>query len=277
MRVSRKLASIGKKIINEIVLLGFVALGRLVSLKGIPILAYHSVNGENQGSVTRSNFFKQMQYLHDKGIKVISLEDMVHGLNKKKVPEKCVVLTFDDGYRAVYDIAFPILKDFKFTATIFLPTGRIEKTLDWDKSDGLFGASLMSWQEIKEMSCWGVEFDAHSVTHPHLPQIGLEECRKEIAPSKAKIEAATGKPVRFFSFPYGGYNEDTKNIVKEFGFTGACTTRPGLNKPGQDLFELKRMGVFRDTSLLGFKTRLDGTFKWYFNTKRRIYKNKYRQ
>ena len=260
----------GKKIVNEIVLFGLVGIGRLVALKGIPILAYHSVNGENQGCVTRSNFLKQMQYLHDQDIKVMSLEDMVHNLSEMNVPEKCLVLTFDDGYKAVYDIAFPILKDLKFTATIFLPTGRIEKTLDWDKSDGVFGAPLMSWREIEEMGLSGIEFGAHSETHPHLPQIGPEECRKEIAHSKAKIEEATGKPVSFFAFPYGDYNENIKNIVRESGFTGACTTGPGLNKPGQDLFALKRMGVFRDTSMVGFKTRLNGTFKWYFYTKARV-------
>ncbi len=256
-------------VIKELVLHGLAAIGDFTSSRGAPVLHYHSVNGENQASVTREAFYQQMRYLRDNGFSVVTLERLVDYLNgKEQISEKSIVLTFDDGYKTNYEIAFPVLKEMGFTATIFLTTGRIGKTSDWDTKKDVYGLPLMSWSEVREMSRHGIEFGAHSDTHPDFTQIDAERARDEISVSKAKIEDATGMKVKFFAFPYGYYNEDAKAIVKEFDFLGACTTEPGLNRPGQDLFAIKRSGVFRDTSLAGFRTRLNGTFRWFFYTKR---------
>ncbi len=261
-----------KKILNEVVLSGFNVIGHVIPPIGIPVLCYHSANGENPGSVKKNFFYKQMNYLHEKGITTISLTELVDYVdNKKEIPERSIVLTFDDGYKSNYEIAFPVLKKFNFKATIFLTTGRIGKTVDWE-GKGIFGLPLMNWAEIRVMTKYGIDFGAHTETHPHLTKISTDNVKNEIRTSKIKVEDETGKPVHFFAYPYGDYNYDVMEIIREINFMGACTTDPGLNAPGQNLFALKRSGVFINTSLTGFRTRLNGTFPWYFHAKRAILK-----
>lgn len=261
----------GKAIANEMVLWGLNSIGRFMPLNGVPVLHYHSVDGENQASVTRQNFYAQMKYLRDHRINVISLHDLVDYLNGKKIiNEESVVITFDDGYKTNYRIAFPILREFKFTATIFLTSGRVGGTSDWERLKGVSELPLMSWREVREMSNYGIDFGAHTDTHPHLTRISLNKIREEIVLSKKKIEDGLLKPVYFFAYPYGEYNSEVKKLVQEINFTAACSTEPGLNRHSQDFFTLKRSGIFRDVSLPGFRTRLSGTYQWYFYIKRRI-------
>ncbi|MBI5234058.1 MAG: polysaccharide deacetylase family protein [Deltaproteobacteria bacterium] len=257
------------RLMDRAFLRGLLAVGSVFKLKGAPVLHYHSVDGENRASVTRAAFSGQMLYLKENGFKVMALSEFA-GLMKKgeTLPPETIALTFDDGYETNYSIAFPVLQDMGFSATIFMTTARSGMTSDWQGARA--DMRLLSWDEAREMSCAGIEFGAHTETHPRLAAISVERAKEEIEGSKKRIEDELGKTARFFAYPYGDYNSAVKTLVSNAGFLAAFTIEPGLNSPCADLFELRRSGVFRDTTMNGFRTRLNGTFRWYYYTKTRL-------
>lgn len=120
--------------------------------------------------------------------------------------------------------------------------------------------STLSWEEIREMGRKGIEFGAHTLTHPILTKTSPEQAEKEIIKSKLKIEEKIGKAVNSFSYPQGDpstYNESLKKFLKNSGFSCACTTIQGVNNIGSDLYELKRIYIDPQDNLLNFKDRIN--------------------
>lgn len=243
------------------------------SPKGIIVLMYHRVNDNfepNPLLVSTKAFRQQMQYLHNHKYRVIGISELVSELNRsassqvlnpkvqKRLSSKTVLITFDDGYRSNYLYAYPILKEFAFPATIFLTTGMIaaDKANPKYKIMPFVDADMLSWENIREMAENGIEFGAHAVNHPHLTQINIEEAKREIEESKKVVYEFTGLPVSAFSYPYGEYNEDIKKLVKEAGFDCAFTVKPGMNREGGDLLELRRIVINGNDSLFDFKKKI---------------------
>ncbi|MDI6793089.1 MAG: polysaccharide deacetylase family protein [bacterium] len=101
----------------------------------------------------------------------------------------------------------------------------------------------VSWEQAAEMAANGIEFGAHTLTHPPLTKIASQQAMYEIKDSKQEIEQRLGKAVSFFCYPYGDFNEETKAMVKEAGFMGACCSKYGVVERGSDLYALKRIGM----------------------------------
>ncbi|PIU40931.1 MAG: polysaccharide deacetylase [Candidatus Omnitrophica bacterium CG07_land_8_20_14_0_80_42_15] len=227
----------------------------------VPILGYHRL-GYDSGRlfVTPENFDKQMAYLKNKGYEVISLDELIDGIKSaKRLPHKTVVITFDDGYEDNYHYAYPILKKYKFPATIFLIANRIGKT-DYINRD-----------EIKVMSNDNILFGAHTKEERYLPYIKEKEILwDEIAGSKKVIEEITGKPVNCFSYPSGVFTEEIKKVVKEARFKGACTTNKGFSKLNKDVYELKRVKITNSEMVKPFSywAKLSGYYNLFRKGKR---------
>jgi len=114
---------------------------------------------------------------------------------------------------------------------------------------------MLTWEQVKEMSDNGITFGAHTLSHPVLTKIPLEDARKEIAESKRVLEEKIQKPVKYFAYPYGtetDFNEDIKNIVRDSGYTCALTFMDGYNNQNSDLFTLKRMAFYTNKPDLAF-------------------------
>lgn len=222
--------------------------------QGISVLTYHLINDlYNPGNlvIPTRQFEKQMHYLFKKGYKVISATDSIEYLKEQRSPnlkEKTIVLTFDDGWEDNYLNAFPILRRFGFTATIFLTTAKIN-SLDY-----------LNFRQIKEMLDYGIEFGAHTVNHPNLTQITTEEAENEIRRSKREVGEFTGLPVKAFCYPRGDYNEIIKKIVDDAGFSCAFSVKPGKNNQDTHLFELRRTEVSGYDSLFDFIKKLKGAY-----------------
>jgi len=170
------------------------------------ILMYHSIDHNKVFfTVTPENFRKQMDLLYKEKYSIISLGELA-GLiiDKRAIPLKTVVLTFDDGYQDNYFNAFPILKKYNFPATIFLATGFIGKNRISSSGATL---KILNWDQIIEMHNSGlVDFEPHTVSHLKLHRLSLEEAKKEILNSKRTIEEKLNKKCKFFAYPYGKYN-----------------------------------------------------------------------
>ncbi len=230
----------------------------LKSMK-VPILFYHKINHPRPEAkiedlyVTPEDFYRQMRYLKYRGYKTINLYEVVEGLySGEKLPKRPIVLTFDDGYEDNYTYAFPILKKFSFTATIFLITRDISGLSGWPDSEETTKEKLLSWDKIKEMADYGIDFQSHTHTHPSLPKLDTQKIKEEILTSKEIIEEKLKKKVDFLCYPYGHFNSQVKQILEENGYRGAVTTKRGVVKEADDPYYLKRIGIKRKHGLLTF-------------------------
>src|SRR5690606_39010930 len=136
------------------------------------ILQYHHVSDDMPASTSTSPaLFKQhLQYLADNDFVVKSLPDVITALKAgKDLPDKTVAITFDDSYRSVYDVAFPLLQEYQFPFTVFINTALV----------GSNPRDFMGWEEIKAMSDAGVVIANHTHTHPHLVRLEAGETRDQ--------------------------------------------------------------------------------------------------
>jgi peptidoglycan/xylan/chitin deacetylase (PgdA/CDA1 family) len=178
-------------------------------------------------------FEQHMAYLHRKGYHCLSLDQALRDV--QPYPHKSFVLTFDDGYLDLYSTAWPILDRFGFTATCFLVAGRAGRHADWDGTPE-DDVTLLSWEEVRELSRSGFTFGSHTLTHPCLTRLDHEVATSEVQVSKMIIEDQLGIPVTLFSYPYGRSDARLQEIVAASGYLAAC----GVDRGHWNLFNLWR-------------------------------------
>jgi peptidoglycan/xylan/chitin deacetylase (PgdA/CDA1 family) len=202
-----------------------------------------------------------MARLREHGYRTVSLSEAVACLREGRTfPDRSLVITFDDGSRTVYDEAFPALRRYDMSATVFLSVGRPRGQSHQGLSSD--GGPLLTWQEIREMEVCGIEFGAHTLTHPDLTRLPVERIEEEVCGSKTIIEDALGTPVTCFAYPYGRYDARSYAIVRKH-FVAACSDRLGLVTSGSDPYALERVDAYylRSDWLLGLM--LTRWFPWY--------------
>jgi len=238
---------------------------------GVPILMYHKVNPDpatgGQGlRVHPLEFETQMAYLYCSGYKSISLANLAdHSDRGMPLPPRPVIITFDDGYQDNFTYAYPILKKYQMTATIFVVAGTVGDINQFDFGEGTQPLNKMAdLHQLKEMARGGITIGCHTMTHPHLAGLKKEEARHEITESKKQLETLLNTPVEFFCYPYGSYDRDTLNMVRESGFRAAVTTQRGLGRYPEEAFALKRIRVRGDYSLVRFLQELARYHNTYF-------------
>jgi peptidoglycan/xylan/chitin deacetylase (PgdA/CDA1 family) len=213
----------------------------------IPILTYHSIDDSGSVISTKPEVFrKQMKGLSETGYDGVALNHLVESRSEKtSLPPKTVVLTFDDGFQNFYADVFPILQEYGFKATVFLVTDHCGGYNDWrGNPPGLPRSQLLSWREIKELSDHGIEFGAHTRTHPDLTRIGgAERVENEIIESKQVIEDSIGREARTFAYPFGKFNPTIKRVVEKT-FAAACSTNLGKVSPKSDFYTLERIDTY---------------------------------
>jgi len=190
----------------------------------VPVLMYHHLLSLNEAkkinaswmSVAPEVFDQQMAYLQKKGYQTMNLAEMMSGLKNNSLPPKPIVITFDDGYRELFNNLYPILKKYNFKATLFLI------------SQFIGGERYLDWWQIKEMVNSGlVEIGDHTLNHPSLLKNGEEEEKNQVNGAKMIIEQNLGRQVNVFAYPYGSYNQTSEKILKEGNFVAAVTTQRG--------------------------------------------------
>ncbi len=228
----------------------------------IPILMYHMVRETDDPKEKRycchpKAFKRQMAYLKRAKYQVIGLDDLIDSImNSTALPQKSIAITFDDGFADNYDNAFPILKEYGFPATMFVVSRLAGRTNEWMQEEGFPARKLLGWKELKDMSENGITIGSHTTTHASLTDMDTESARHEIINSKSDLEEALGKPVHFFAYPYGLFNEQLEKLVAEAGYLGACSTRSGFNSEHANPFALRRIEVYGTDTLWNFTWKL---------------------
>lgn len=206
----------------------------------VPILCYHTFaeNCKSSTCIPVHLFDKQMKYLKDNGYRVITFGELLDFLQyRHAIPKRSLVITMDDGYRSVYDIAYPILKKYGFTATMFIYT---------DFAGVARGA--LTWDQLREMKADGFEVGSHTLSHCDL--IKKEEgendreymarIKKELLMSKQLIDKNLEQDTIYLSFPYGNYNQRILRICDQVGYKMAVSVKKGGNPFFADALFLKR-------------------------------------
>lgn len=202
--------------------------------RGIPVLYYHSVNDtvDNEVTISPELLKKQLEYIKYQGYITLSMNEVENYiLDNQPIPEKSILITFDDGYMDNYYNAYPILKELNMKATIFCITSELD------------GSYYLSEEALKEMSQNNIDIESHTVNHLHLNKLTYDEQLKEMSDSKTKLENITGKKVTSIAFPFGDYNEDSVKAAKNAGYSIAFTTNKGFADRDDNPLELNRIYV----------------------------------
>lgn len=237
------------------------------SPKKIPVLCYHNISDLGHPAYWRyilpvKRFKKQMVWLKEHGYQSISLGDlyayMEHGA---PIPSKPVLITFDDGYRDLKTTATPFLAEMGLHHTHFINAGKMGKTTDWVKIAP--DLPILSREDIQEMSgAYGqwVDFQAHGDTHLSLKSQSTSTILKEIQTCIDVLEPLTQKPVHYFAYPYGDYDDATVKAIATTNLRFAFTVARGLCQPGQAHKLLPRVEIFAHDLFLDFILSL--SFGW---------------
>ena len=221
-----------------------------------PILMYHSIDDHGAKlklSVPVEELRAQMKYLRDKKFDIVSsaqLADMIK--SGKKIPHNIVAVTLDDGPLDNYVNAFPVFKEYKIPATMFVISGSVGKP------------NFLNAAQIKEMSDAGIDIESHSVTHPYIEDLTPDRFKREVIESKKAIEAITGKPVYTFCFPYGGFRDYVRDILRDAGYKAAFVTMPRDNSIALDPYRMKRIKIAPGPlNMLDFRLKASGYYMWF--------------
>lgn len=202
----------------------------------IPVLAYHRVGYTTDIlTVTPERFSNDLDSLQQRGYCSISLEEFQKFLDDRNVemPEKPVLITFDDGYLDNFQNAYPILQNHRMVGTFFIIT------------DMLWTKERLTPENIVEMSQGGMSFGSHTVTHRALSELDQAAIYDELVNSKATLESILGKKIDAIAYPRGSYNEIVVNIAKRVGYRTGFTVREGICMKESPEFELRRIPIFK--------------------------------
>ncbi len=214
------------------------------------ILMYHMINKPQTSKEARyacppERFAKHMRALRGAGYTPVTPQAVEQHLNRENtLPEKAILITIDDGFMDNYENAFPILREEKIPAIIFLTTSTLEGHNDWMAKEDYPRQKMLTWGQIKEMQAAGICFGGHTMTHPKLSAAESNAAMEEISGCKKVIEENIGTPINWFAYPYGDLKEETPVLVKDAGYSHACTTRSGFNQPDIDPYLLRRLEVY---------------------------------
>jgi peptidoglycan/xylan/chitin deacetylase (PgdA/CDA1 family) len=224
----------------------------------VPVLIYHSVCDDPaprlaEWTVSPATFRDQMAYLSGDGWNSLTVSDYAaHLLDRRPLPERAAVVTFDDGFADFAEHAAPILTEHGVAATLYVSTAYVGGTSSWLGPDG--EQPMLAWSDIEDVAALGVEVGAHGHEHVPLDELTAAAAQANIIESKSRLEHALGLPVASFAYPHGYHSRAIKEMVRLAGFSSACAVKQGLSGPGDDVLALGRFFVPADASVDRLKT-----------------------
>jgi peptidoglycan/xylan/chitin deacetylase (PgdA/CDA1 family) len=221
----------------------------------VPILMYHYVEPwpadadeiRKNLTVRPEDFAAQMGYLHDQGYVTVSLYDLVYALTLgRPLPEKAVIVTFDDGYRTLPQYAAPVMERYGYRGTVFVIT---------EFMDNGYPAYL-TWPEAERLYAQGWKIEPHSKSHEELAGRDRAFQLYQMLGSIQTVAAHIGVQPRFFCYPSGKYDDLTVQLAHELNLWGGVTVAFGRTHTLKSLYTLGRVRVGGQETLLQFQAGL---------------------
>ena len=211
------------------------------------ILCYHKVDRRVEFGVTRLSprrFARQMERLARTGYTTLTLAELRACLTGVRRPARTeIAITFDDGYRALRDHAFPVLAAHGFTAICFVVTDYAGKLNRWDVAYGGRRFAHLAWRDMRRWQSRGIEFGSHTATHPRLTWLDEREVTRELAQSRGDLRAALDVDPYALSWPFGVHAQRERAIAQREGYELAFTIGGARSCTG-DLFAVPRHPVY---------------------------------
>lgn len=236
--------------------------------EGIDVLMYHSISSASgPTSIPVEVFRAQIETLRSAGYETAPLSGLAAWQRGEgTVPPRAVMITFDDGFQDFADVAFPILQAHGFTATVFLPTGRLGGLEDWSGAHAP-PRRLMSWSAVRELARQGIAFGGHSVTHADLTTLAPDRLRDEIKGSQDEIARHLGQPVDTFAPPYGRLNDRVRGEVAKWASVSVGTRLDRVDRRS-DLTDVPRIEMHYFRSLRRWRDYVEGRARGYLRARR---------
>lgn len=223
---------------------------------------YHEIAARHETSsrlaVSPDSFAAQLRHLKEAGFTTLTVSGLASALagDPVRLPERPVLITFDDGFADFHREALPLLETYGFTATVFVTTG-------WIADAGAHAAgrrpgAMLSWSQIREAAAAGIEIGAHSHRHPQLDQISSDRLRDELTTSKALLEDGLGAAVPALAYPFGYSSARVRRVARETGYAHACAVSNARLGAGWDPFALPRLTIRQSTRLGTFDQIVHG-------------------
>lgn len=232
-----------------------------VSAEGVtlPILLYHNIT-ETDGAydpdvhISKEKFKEHLNYLKENNYTTINFKDYYnYRTTGATLPEKPIIITFDDGYRSNYEIAYPCLKEMGMKATIFTVT---HSSYIPDQ----FSFPHFNWQEAREMAKSEViDIGSHSAGHLIHTYLSYNACFFQARRSFFDIYKNTGEKPFAYAYPTGAFTLESQKIIKDAGFMIQCSVQGKLNDDRTPLNELKRLNIRGDVTLEDFKNLIENS------------------
>jgi peptidoglycan/xylan/chitin deacetylase (PgdA/CDA1 family) len=223
----------------------------------VPVLMYHYISElpadadvyRQDLTVPPTNFDAQMAYLSEQGYHTVTLADVYETLaTGKPLPDKPIVLTFDDGYRDAYTQAMPILQRYGFVGEFFV----LATPAHYESPQ------YLSWDQVRQMAEAGMSMQPHGRDHKELTNRAYDFLVYQILGAKEAVEAHTDRPVTFFCYPSGRHDKDARAVVDSAGYQGAVTTAWGTELSLDNRYEWPRIRIKGAWSIEQFAQILDG-------------------
>lgn len=232
-------------------------------LAPVPILVYHSVSAVSSEwlqpyTVAPESFRDQLDLLVDGGWRSLTVSELVtlRQRDPRGVPDRSVVLTFDDGYADFVDVALPLLRERNLRSTVYVTTGFLR---GGEQAAALPDDPTLDRSQLRSLADEGVELGAHSHTHPHLDTCPRRRAQAEITRSRDILEDIAQRRVDSFAYPHGYSSAAVRRLVAAAGFRSACGVGNALSPPDDDVFRLARLMLRSTTSLDTFGEWLVGS------------------
>lgn len=246
--LSTIIQTVGPQILARLAPSAWPTIHERARLARVPVIMYHDILPEKEVyfDTTVSEFEQHLQSIKENGLTPITMEQLLtHLRTGLPLPEKPIMLTFDDGYRGHYDYVFPLLKQYGYPAVFAIYTLKVGRD---------HGRPGLTWEQLREMAADPlVTIAAHSVTHADLRSLSGEELQREVVESKETLEQELGIPINYFAYPEGYYNDEVLKEVKQAGYLGALSmdkVEGSFAGASPDLLTITRFGYQRFDEML---------------------------
>lgn len=222
----------------------------------VPILMYHRINVSRPGTpsmerrltVHPADFVRQMKWLKQHGYRAVTQRELFDALiHGARLGPKPILLTFDDGYRDLYENASRVLARLGMRATAYVISGRTKNGYP----------VFLTWRLLRQLEARGIEIGSHTVTHASLPSLSDTEALRELVQSRLAFERRLRHPVQWLAYPGGAYDARIERLARRAGYILAVTTEHGVVQSARRPLALHRLRVIDSTGVAGLAAMLE--------------------